>query len=302
MKNMKQIRLVLVFLGFFLLNVNYLSAQLIHPELNFLLGDFETRVLLPDGQGGWVAGGSGKARFYPILDGTFIREDLNLSFGKGTLTMSNSMGKDRRSDKLRMVAMDKEFSTMDVYYGKVEDTKVILDNIDSDLPFKTQDGKQISFRLTYSKISENENESFVEMTKDQGQTWLPYSKQRFIRVKDSEQAAIKTVILGYISAFLANDYTQMEKYLHPSLSKRGLSQAGQLSANYSKSDLQNIIRQKEALPKAQQKNYIEGVKVEGQVASAVLQTGNAQARWKEYIHLAKLEDRWLIIDIFWSFQ
>lgn len=175
----------IVLLSFIFIS-QYLFAQIKHPELNFLVGNFETKVLLPSPDGNWVEGGKGTAKFYPILDGTFIREDLNLTFGQGTLTMSNSIGKDGRSKKFRMIAMDKEYSVMDVYTGKVEADKLILDNINSDLPFVTANGDSISFRLTYSKVSDNENQSLVEMTKDGGKTWIPYSKQRFIRKKEEE--------------------------------------------------------------------------------------------------------------------
>ncbi|MEO1052432.1 MAG: hypothetical protein AAFX87_17505 [Bacteroidota bacterium] len=161
--------------------VGQASAQKRIDELSFLLGDFDVTVLLPQASGEWVKGGGGQARFYPILDDTFIREDLNLNFGQGTLTMSNSIGRDGRMNQLRMIAMDKEFANIDIYKGEFSDGKIVFDNLTSDIPATTASGQPISFRITYSKISAKENQSLVEMTTDQGKSWRPYSKQVFTR-------------------------------------------------------------------------------------------------------------------------
>ena len=150
-------------------------------EIDFLLGKYQVQVLLPDGKGGWSKGGSGTATFDPVLGNNFIREELNLTFGQGTLTMINHFGRDGRMNQLRMIAMDKEFATMDFYNGEVIDQKVVFENTASDIPFRDQDGNKISFRITYSQKNSDTNESLVELTKDEGETWMPYSKQLFIR-------------------------------------------------------------------------------------------------------------------------
>ncbi len=157
------------------------TGQFKHADLEFLIGSFDTEVLIPDGKGQWKNGGEGSAQFYPFLDNTFIREELELTYGEGTLTMSNSIGRDHRSNEVRLIALDKEFSTMDVYKGNVVGGKLVIDNVSSDLPFVTQEGDSISFRLTYRRISAEQNESLVEMTKDGGITWSPFSKQVFTR-------------------------------------------------------------------------------------------------------------------------
>ena len=150
-------------------------------ELAFLLGDYTVQVMLQDDLGKWMKGGTGTAKFYPILNDTFIREDLNLTLGTGTLTMSNSIGRDGRMNELRMIAMDKEFAFIDVYKGKLDQNTIIFDNLTSDIPATSPTGQPISFRITYSKISDKVNESFVEMTTDEGKTWKVYSKQIFTR-------------------------------------------------------------------------------------------------------------------------
>ena len=139
--------------------------------------------MLPQSDKSWKKGGEGTASFYSILDDTFIREDLKLTFGQGTLTMSNSIGRDGRMNQMRMIAMDKEFATIDIYKGEIIDGKIIFDNVTSDIPALTPEGKRISFKITYSQLSKQENESFVEITYDEGKTWSPYSKQVFRRKK-----------------------------------------------------------------------------------------------------------------------
>ncbi|MEM1408216.1 MAG: hypothetical protein AAGG59_15650 [Bacteroidota bacterium] len=163
--------------------VTLLNAQDRIGELEFLLGTYAVEVKLPNEQGEWKEGGKGQAKFYPILDRTFIREDLSLSFGQGTLTMSNSIGRDGRMNQLRMIAMDKEFATIDIYNGEIEDEKITFDNLTSDIPALTPDGQRISFRITYTKVSDNKNESLVEITNDGGASWKVYSKQIFKKVK-----------------------------------------------------------------------------------------------------------------------
>ncbi|MEL7120278.1 MAG: hypothetical protein AAFO07_12580 [Bacteroidota bacterium] len=161
-----------------------IHAQKRIDELNFLLGEFDVTVMLPQQDKSWKQGGEGTASFYPILDDTFIREDLDLTFGQGTLTMSNSIGRDGRMNQLRMIAMDKEFATIDIYKGELNAGKLIFNNLTSDIPALTPEGKRVSFKITYSQLSKQKNESLVEITYDEGRTWTPYSKQIFKRSEE----------------------------------------------------------------------------------------------------------------------
>lgn len=161
-----------------------LSAQTLTPGVapyKFLLGEFHVKVFIPDGEGGWNAGGNGEARFVTTLDGTFIEENIATSMGNTTLTMKNTIGVDGRTKSLRMIAMDKEYSTMDVYHGKADTQTLIFNNLKSDRPFETQNGETLSFRLTYKKVTDQKNSLLVEFTKDKGSNWLPYARQEYLR-------------------------------------------------------------------------------------------------------------------------
>lgn len=294
-------RLYLFVLVIFFISTQDLLSQVKDVRLNFLLGSFDTRVLLPDGKGGWQPEGKGRADFFPILDGTFIREELKLSFGNTTLTMSNSIGQDGRDNQLRLIAMDKEYSTMDVYYGKVETGKLIFTNLHSDIPAVDRDGNKISFKLTYSQVSPSENQSLVEITRDEGKSWTPFSMQKFLRVEGDTEKTISQTVLKYIEAYMANDFEEMSKYLHPSLSRRGINNDGKLSKNYSVEELKSVLAKKEVLNAKEQDNLVSDISISSNVATALLHTGLPGNRWKEYIHLAKLEGEWKIVDIFWTF-
>ncbi len=120
--------------------------------------------------------------------------------------------------------------------------------------------------------------------------------------KSQDQQEIEGVVLGYIENFFLNDYAKMEVHLHERLSKRGVNQDGRLSEDYSKSDLQKLMSTKQAMPLRLQSNTIDSVFIDRQFASVVLSTGYPKLRWKEYIHLAKLEGKWIIMDVFWNFD
>ncbi len=119
-------------------------------------------------------------------------------------------------------------------------------------------------------------------------------------IEDEEQ--IKAVIMGYITNFFLNDYEKMEGNLHERLSKRGVNPDGKLSKDYSKSALKNLMEKKRAMPLTMQKNTVSEIRIGNRVATAILDTGYPRTRWKEYIHLAKLDGKWIITDVFWSFE
>ncbi len=119
----------------------------------------------------------------------------------------------------------------------------------------------------------------------------------------SDEEEIERVIIGYIENFFLNDYGKMEAFLHDMLSKRGINADGSLNVDVSKQDLKTMMSNKRAMPLTMQKNTVSKIFTDqGSVATAVLDTGYPNTRWKEYIHLAKLDGKWIILDIFWCFE
>ncbi len=117
-----------------------------------------------------------------------------------------------------------------------------------------------------------------------------------------EEKKIEAVINGYITNFFLNEYEEMEGHLHERLSKRGVNQDGKLSPDYSKAALKDLMNNKRAMPLKMQKNVIHDIEINNRVATAVLDTGYPNTRWKEYIQLAKLEGNWIIMDVLWCFE
>lgn len=163
-----------------------LEAQQLNPKLTdfvYLLGTYDLTIYVPAGEDNWQEAGKGNASFTTILDGTFIQEDFFTTMGNTTLTMKNTIGVDARTEGLRLIAMDKEYGTMDVYEGEKEGDVITVSNITSDRPFVNDQGEAIAFRLTYSKVDAETNQLLVEFTKNKGETWMPYAKQVYRKKK-----------------------------------------------------------------------------------------------------------------------
>tara|TARA_R110000868_G_scaffold304437_3_gene564988 strand:+ start:9329 stop:9772 length:444 start_codon:yes stop_codon:yes gene_type:complete len=134
---------------------------------------------------------------------------------------------------------------------------------------------------------------------------VSYAKFSFSKKQSSiteNQREIEKVITGYIENFFLNQYQEMEVVLHDRVSKRGINEDGNLSEECSKKTLREIMNNKEPLPLEMQKNRIKEITLNDNVATAILETGYPNNRWKEYIHLAKIDDQWIIVDIFWDYK
>ncbi|MBO6523426.1 MAG: nuclear transport factor 2 family protein [Balneolaceae bacterium] len=123
------------------------------------------------------------------------------------------------------------------------------------------------------------------------------------QTETSDKEEIERAIIGYIENFFLNDYEKMEVFLHDRLSKRGINADGSLNVDVSKQDLKTMMSNKWAMPLTMQKNTVSKIFIDKQhVATAVLDTGYPNTRWKEYINLAKIDGKWVLLDIFWCFE
>lgn len=123
-----------------------------------------------------------------------------------------------------------------------------------------------------------------------------------LQAQTNEYEQVGAAVKGYIENFFENKYDEMEIHLHDELSKRGVNQDGSLNKNLSKADLKEMLERNTKFPLEHQRNIITEIKIDKHVATAVLKTGYPKTRWTEYIHLAKLDGRWKIMDVFWSFD
>ena len=144
-----------------------------------LSGDFNLEIYSPSTSenGKWSKSGFGQASFVSFFDGTYIREQVKTNIQGNSYHMDNTIGIDGRSGNFRLIAVDKEFSTMDVFNGRFENNRLVFDNLLSDLKMYNPKGEEINFKLTYSFHENGKNVLLVEYSKDSGNNWLPFSKQ-----------------------------------------------------------------------------------------------------------------------------
>ena len=128
------------------------------------------------------------------------------------------------------------------------------------------------------------------------------SSQEFTKEHDD----IKKVTLGYIENFFENNTKEMLLYLNPELAKRGVSKKRGEQAlffeNLPLEKLKEMLKKKKRLPRSQQKNSIKILDVFFNTASVKLTTGYpGKMKWIEYIHLSKIDNKWLITNIIWDY-
>jgi len=117
----------------------------------------------------------------------------------------------------------------------------------------------------------------------------------------ADSAAIRATALDYIEGWYTGDAARMERALHPELAKRivetdqrGRSRLGQQSAM---TLVANTRRGGGTdIPADQRKSDVRILDVYGNAASVRLQA----ASWVDYMHIAKSNGRWVIVNVLWE--
>ena len=117
----------------------------------------------------------------------------------------------------------------------------------------------------------------------------------------ADSAAIRAAALDYIDGWYTGDAARMERALHPELAKRivetdprGFSRLGQQSAM---TLVQNTRRGGgRDTPPDSRRNEVRILDVYGNAASVRVRA----ATWVDYMHLAKSNGRWLIVNVLWE--
>ncbi|MEZ4797555.1 MAG: nuclear transport factor 2 family protein [Flavobacteriaceae bacterium] len=119
---------------------------------------------------------------------------------------------------------------------------------------------------------------------------------------ETEKPLIEKTILNYIENFFENNFDEMNKSLHPRLSKRGINPDGTMSEDFPPEKLKELLATNPKFEVKHQYNVVKDITIFGNMASASLKTGYPKTRWVEYIHLAKQDNQWKIINVFWDFE
>jgi hypothetical protein len=117
----------------------------------------------------------------------------------------------------------------------------------------------------------------------------------------ADSAGIRQTALDYIDGWYTGDGARMERALHPELAKRivrtndqGRSQLGQQSA------MTLVIGTRAGggkdTPVAQRKEDVTILDIYQNAASAKVYA----AGWVDYLHLAKWNGRWVIVNVLWE--
>ncbi len=120
----------------------------------------------------------------------------------------------------------------------------------------------------------------------------------------ADSAAIRAAALDYIEGWYAGDGARMERALHPELAKRivrtnpqnGQSRLDQMSAL---SLVQGTRRGGgKATPKERQQKDVSILDVFQNAASVKVVASD----WVDYLHLAKFNGRWVIVNVLWELK
>ena len=120
----------------------------------------------------------------------------------------------------------------------------------------------------------------------------------------SDSAAIKATALDYIEGWWEGNAERMERAVHPDLAKRIINtnpQNGRNSLGHQSAMtlVQNTRRGggKET-PVAQQRKDVRILDIFGNTASVKVDAGT----WIDYLHIAKWNGRWVIINVLWELR
>lgn len=179
---MKKRYYILIILAIIICSINSFGQENSSKSLLVLTGNWKVENYAKQADS-YKHLGTTSSKIVQEHEGKFISERSKFLTAFGEINMITFIGFDTKVNKFKLTAMDKEYGLMDIYLGKWKNSQLIFDNLKSDLPVKMQDGKELSFRLTYKEITEKSFTHLVEGTTDKGKTWFVFSKAVFNRLK-----------------------------------------------------------------------------------------------------------------------
>ena len=126
---------------------------------------------------------------------------------------------------------------------------------------------------------------------------LPLSAQ-----SSADSTAIRSAALDYVEGWYSGDAARMGRALHPELVKRivvnDTTTRKSVLQNMGASALVNGTRHGygKSTPKERQQKEVDILDIFGNAASAK----STMADWIDYMHLAKVDGRWVIVNVLWE--
>ncbi len=129
---------------------------------------------------------------------------------------------------------------------------------------------------------------------------------------DGKATAIRATALDYIEGWYAGDAARMERALHPDLAKRMVRPASQNDAGYDPAKGASVFNHMGAMALVQgtrdgygkstssapRQKDVPILDVFGNAASVKIVAAN----WIDYLHLAKFNGRWVIVNVLWELK
>jgi hypothetical protein len=121
---------------------------------------------------------------------------------------------------------------------------------------------------------------------------------------EDDVAAVREAVLDYVDGWWSGDVTRIERSLHPDLVKRIVFEheaTGRSMLNtISKNDMVEHTRAGGGSADAELKGEVEVsvVDISGDIATVIA----TSARYIDYLHLAKWNGRWVIVNVLWDMR
>ena len=118
----------------------------------------------------------------------------------------------------------------------------------------------------------------------------------------ADSAAIRSAALDYVEGWYAGDATRMARAVHPELVKRiviaDTATRKSVLQNMGASALVNGTRHGygKTTPKDRQTKEVAILDIFGNAATAK----SNMADWVDYMHLAKVDGRWVLVNVLWE--
>jgi hypothetical protein len=151
-------------------------------RLRYLIGEWDIQPYLRRDDGTWVPGAPNRTTIKPLYGGTFLQEDVTINLGTQTHHFFIVWSYDQFRQVFRMVVCDDVSGLMDVYEGNFVGQTIIVSNLYSGTSTIEPDGASSFFRLCSTRTDQNHFTDELQLSTDQGVTWLPLYRAAHTRL------------------------------------------------------------------------------------------------------------------------
>lgn len=129
------------------------------------------------------------------------------------------------------------------------------------------------------------------------------NKAQSVNVTDADKAAIKVTAFDYIEGWYEGNAERMERALHPDLAKRIIQTNGKGQSRLDQMSAMSLVQGTRRgfgknTPKEKQLKDVTILDVFENAASVKIVASD----WIDYLHIAKFNGRWLIINVLWELK